>query len=76
MIAFALSVDNFVITQYMASDESTQTVPMLIYTSARGSATPALNATATSLVIFTAVFVALGGLLYRALSRRQAGVRA
>ncbi len=71
VIAFALSIDDFVITQYMASDASTQTVPMLIYNTARGSATPALNATATVLVVVTLLFVCLGGLAYRFFSRRQ-----
>jgi spermidine/putrescine transport system permease protein len=70
-IAFALSVDNFVITQYLAADASTQTVPMLIYSTVRGSATPALNATATLLVIVTTLLVALGALGYYLLSRRQ-----
>lgn len=71
VIAFALSIDDFVVTQYLSSDASTQTVPMLIYNTARGSATPALNATATVLVVVTALLVALGGLLYYALSRKQ-----
>jgi spermidine/putrescine transport system permease protein len=71
IIAFALSIDDFVVTQYLASDASTQTVPMLIYNTARGSATPALNATATLLVVFTALMVGLGALLYKALARRQ-----
>lgn len=71
IIALALSIDNFVITQYLASDASTQTVPMLIYNAARGSATPALNATATALVVITALLVALGTLAYVLLSRRQ-----
>src|SRR5438874_1182850 len=47
VVAFAVSIDDFVITQYMSSDASTQTVPMLIYNTGRGSAPPALNAAAT-----------------------------
>lgn len=71
VIAFALSIDDFVVTQYLSSDASTQTVPMLIYNTARGSATPALNATVTVLVAITVLLVALAALLYFALGRRQ-----
>jgi spermidine/putrescine transport system permease protein len=73
IIAFALSIDDFVVTEYLSSTASTQTVPMLIYNTARGSATPALNATATILVFVTVVAVGLGALAYIALARRRAG---
>ena len=46
-VAFALSIDDFVVTQYLSSDASTTTVSMLLYSSARGAPTPALNAIAT-----------------------------
>jgi len=46
-IVFALSIDDFVITQYLSGDASTTTVSMLLYASARGAPTPALNALAT-----------------------------
>jgi spermidine/putrescine transport system permease protein len=71
VISFALSIDDFVITQYLASDDSSQTVPMLIYNTARGSATPALNATAAVLVVVTGLIVGLGALAYFLLRRRQ-----
>lgn len=71
IVTFALSIDNFVITQYLSSDESTQTVPILIYNTARVAATPALNAAATLLVVVTFVLVALGAGAYAWLARRQ-----
>ncbi len=71
IVAFAISIDDFVITQYMSSNGSTQTVPMLIYNNARGQATPALNATATIMVLVTLLGVGLGLLAYRIVSRRE-----
>ena len=46
-VVFALSIDDFVVTQYLSGDASTTTVSMLLYSSARGAPTPALNALAT-----------------------------
>jgi spermidine/putrescine transport system permease protein len=71
IVAFAVSIDDFVMTQYMASDASTQTVPMLIYNNARGQASPALNATATVMVTVTVIGVALGLAVYRFVARRD-----
>ncbi len=71
IVAFAVSVDDFVITQYMSSTSSTQSVPMLIYTATRGTATPALNAMATVMAVSTVVITAVGYALYRLVSRRE-----
>lgn len=54
LLVFVLSIDNFVVTQYMAGGPTTTTVPMYIYATARGSAvTPALNALATVMTLST-----------------------
>ena len=59
LIVFALSIDDFVVTQYMSSSGSTTTIPMLLYSNARGGATtPALNAVATIMVVVTLIGVA------------------
>ncbi|WP_148573457.1 ABC transporter permease [Nocardioides caldifontis] len=72
MISFAFSIDNFVITQYLSSDSSTVSIPMYLYTNARGgNTTPALNALATVLVVTTLLAVALASLLYRWATRRE-----
>lgn len=71
IVTFAISIDDFVITQYMSSTQATQTVPMLIYNNARGQATPALNATATVMVFVTLLGVGLGLLAYRFTARRE-----
>ncbi len=64
-VVFALSIDDFVITQYLSSDASTTTVSMLLYASARGAPTPALNALATIALVITLVTLALAFLVYR-----------
>ena len=71
IVAFAVSIDDFVITQYMSSTSSTQSVPMLIYTATRGAATPALNAMATVMAVTTIVIAAGGFALYRLVARRD-----
>jgi spermidine/putrescine transport system permease protein len=70
LVVFALSMDDFVVTQYLASDESTATIPMHIYTSTRGAATPALNALASIMVFLTVLAVALALVTYRLTLRR------
>ena len=64
-IAFAVSIDDFVVTQYLSSDASTTTVSMLLYATARGAPTPALNAIATVALVITLVTLSLAFLVYR-----------
>jgi spermidine/putrescine transport system permease protein len=64
-IVFALSIDDFVITQYLSGDASTTTVSMLLYSSARGAPTPALNALATVALVITLGTLVLTFLVYR-----------
>src|SRR5690242_16387006 len=64
-VAFALSLDDFVVTQYLSSDASTTTVSMLLYASARGAPTPALNAIATVALLITLATLALAFVVYR-----------
>jgi spermidine/putrescine transport system permease protein len=64
-IVFALSIDDFVITQYLASGSDTNTVSMLLYATARGAPSPALNALATITLLMTLVTLALAYLVYR-----------
>ena len=71
IVVFALSIDDFVVTQYMSADQQTQTVPILIYQTVRGTATPALNAVASLMVIATLCSVALAYVVYRWSSRSQ-----
>jgi spermidine/putrescine transport system permease protein len=64
-VAFALSIDDFVVTQYHSGNASTTTVSMLLYSSARGAPTPALNALATVALLITLATLALAFLVYR-----------
>jgi spermidine/putrescine transport system permease protein len=74
-IVFALSIDDFVTSQFLATDLNTQTVPMLIYSSGRTAPNPALNATATLMLVISLAAIALGIGGMRTLAKRQ-GVRA
>jgi spermidine/putrescine transport system permease protein len=74
LIVFALSIDDFVVTQYMSSNSATVSIPMFLYSNARGGATtPALNALATILVVVTLLGVGVAFLVYRLFNRRLAG---
>lgn len=68
---FALSIDDFVVAQYMASGADTTTVPMRIYASARAAPTPALNALVTIMLALTLLALVLAWLAYKRLSRGQ-----
>src|SRR4029077_1528969 len=64
-VVFALSIDDFVVTQYLSSNAGTTTVSMLLYASARGAPTPALNALATVALLITLFTLTLTFLVYR-----------
>jgi ABC-type spermidine/putrescine transport system permease subunit II len=55
----------------MSSNSATTTIPMFLYSNARGgTSTPALNALATILVFTTLVGITVAYLTYTALARR------
>ena len=70
-VTFATSIDDFVVTQYLSSDASTTTVSMLLYSSARGAPTPALNAIATVGLVITLLTLTLAFLVYRRFASGQ-----
>lgn len=72
MVVFATSVDDFVISSFLSTGASTETVPIRIYSGARAGSTPALNALATVMLVLTLVAVALAALALRASNRRVA----
>ncbi|HEX6024034.1 MAG TPA: ABC transporter permease [Solirubrobacter sp.] len=71
LTVFALSIDDFVVTQYMASGADTTTVPMRIYATARAAPTPALNALATILLVLSLLALVLAWFAFKRLSRGQ-----
>ena len=64
-MVFAISLDDFVVTQYLSGDASTTTVSMLLYSSSRAAPTPALNALATVALVITLATLAIAYLVYK-----------
>jgi spermidine/putrescine transport system permease protein len=69
LVAFALSIDDFVVAQYLSSGADTATVPMRIYAQARGAPTPALNALVTIMLVVSLLALVLAILVFRFFSR-------
>jgi spermidine/putrescine transport system permease protein len=69
LVAFALSIDDFVVTQYLASGADTTTVPMRIYAQARGAPTPALNALASLMLLVSLLALVFAYLVFRRFAR-------
>ena len=72
MIAFAISIDDFVISYFVAGDASSATIPVKLYSAARLAPTPALNALASILLFATLLAVSLAIWIMRRSHRRQA----
>jgi len=73
MVVFAMSVDDFVISSFLSTGAATETVPIKIYSGARAGSTPALNALATVMLIFTLLAVTLVALVVRWTNKRGGG---
>jgi spermidine/putrescine transport system permease protein len=73
MVVFATSVDDFVISSFLSTGASSETVPIKIYASARAAATPSVNALATVMLVVTLAAVGIAGLLMRLLRRGGGG---
>lgn len=73
LIVFALSIDDFVVTSYLAKGADTETVPIKLYSAARGAPTPALNALASIMVAFTLLSLVLAYFVYKRLARGTDG---
>jgi spermidine/putrescine transport system permease protein len=75
MIVFAISIDDFVISQFLSADASTETIPVKIYANARGAPTPALNALASVMLFATLIAVMFAMAAFR-VAQRARGERA
>lgn len=71
MIVFALSIDDFVTSQFLSRGQDTQTVPMLIYSAGRTAPNPSLNAVATAMLVVSLAAAGLAIVGMQVLSRRQ-----
>ena len=70
MVVFATSVDDFVISSFLSTGASTETVPIKIYSGARAGSTPALNALATVMLVLTLAAVATAAVILKSIQRR------
>jgi spermidine/putrescine transport system permease protein len=67
------AIFDFVISQFLSADASSETVPMKIYSSLRATATPAVNALATVMLVFTLFAILLAVYVPRMLRRGERG---
>jgi spermidine/putrescine transport system permease protein len=70
-IAAAVSMDDFVISQFLQGDGRTATIPVRLYSGLRLAPSPALNALATLLLLALLLLGAIAGLVLRSGRRRQ-----
>ncbi|HMK86649.1 MAG TPA: ABC transporter permease [Steroidobacteraceae bacterium] len=71
MIVFAISIDDFVISQWLSCGAGCDTIPIRIYGSARAGPLPAVNALAALMVYFTVIALGIAYLLFRFLTRGE-----
>jgi spermidine/putrescine transport system permease protein len=76
MIVFAISIDDFVISAFLAAGASSETIPVLIYSNARAAPNPALNALASVMLVFSLLAIAAALLVLRHFTRQERGEKA
>lgn len=72
-VVFADSVDDFVIVRFLSREASSEPLSVKIYSAARASPTPSVNAAATVMLVATMTVILVGYLLYRRYSKGQQG---
>jgi spermidine/putrescine transport system permease protein len=70
-LVFADTVDDFVTVQALSAGSNSQTLAMKIYSAARSSPTPEVNAAATTMLITTLLVISGGVLFYKRFSKGQ-----
>ena len=70
-LVFADSIDDFVTVRYLSSGAGTEPLSVKIYSAARASPTPAVNAAASFLLVATLIAITVGLLVYRLITRGQ-----
>lgn len=73
VLVFADVIDDFVIVRYLSLGAPTEPMSVKVYTAARGSPVPAINAMATIMLVTTLLVVTLGSLAFRHFSKQQEG---
>jgi spermidine/putrescine transport system permease protein len=71
MVALAISLDDFVISQFLVGDAQSVTIPVRVYSAARLGPTPATNALASVLLFTSLVVITIAGLTLRRAQRRE-----
>lgn len=71
VLVFADVIDDFVIVRALSAEASSEPMSVKIYNSARATATPALNALATIMLVISIVAVILGFYVFRRLTRDE-----
>ena len=72
MVAFAISIDDFVISAFLMGDQSSATIPVKLYSAARLAPSPAINALA-SILLFASMFAIAVAILVMGQSRKKEG---
>ena len=67
-IVFAISIDDFVISQFLCVQDCT-TIPMKIYSAARNAGNPSLNAVATIMMVLSLLSITVAVLILRWFNR-------
>lgn len=68
-LVFADSVDDFVTVRYLSGPASSEPLSVKIYSAARASPTPAVNAAATIMLITTLTVITIAWLVFRRITR-------
>jgi spermidine/putrescine transport system permease protein len=71
VLVFADAVDNFVTVRYLSGPASSEPLSVKIYSAARSSPTPAVNAAATVMLLSTLLVIGVGWLISKRWNRGQ-----
>ena len=74
MVAFAISIDDFVISAFLWGTQSSATIPVKLYSAARLAPSPALNALA-SILLFASMLAITIALLVMRRSQKEGAKR-
>src|ERR687895_2332714 len=74
-VVFAISLDDFVISQWLSSGGPTDTVPIHIYGATRAGPLPSTNAIATIMMVFTLLSLVLAFVAWRFFTREERRAR-
>ena len=74
MVAFAISIDDFVISAFLMGDQSSATIPVKLYSAARLAPSPAINALA-SILLFASMLAITAAILVMRRYRKREGAQ-